>query len=237
MSADRPDDAQDTPADAQDTTSDAPAGEAPADDTSTGSADGTSTGSADDTSPGSADDASTGSADAVPEEEPSLETQLHERTLDLQRLQAEYVNYRKRVERDRAQSRQQGEAAVLKSLLTVLDDLGRAEQHGELTGGFKAVADALQQALKGHRLEAFGAEGDAFDPRLHEALFQVGQSPDVTDTTVGAVVRTGYRVGDEVLRHAQVGVLEPGEAPADEEPEAVEQQDASGTTDENDQQD
>lgn len=222
MSADRPDDAQDTPADAQDTTSDAPAGEAPADDTSTGSADGTSTGSAD---------------GELAEEEPSLETQLHERTLDLQRLQAEYVNYRKRVERDRAQSRQQGEAAVLKSLLTVLDDLGRAEQHGELTGGFKAVADALQQALKGHRLEAFGAEGDAFDPRLHEALFQVGQSPDVTDTTVGAVVRTGYRVGDEVLRHAQVGVLEPGEAPADEEPEAGEQQDASGSTDENDQQD
>ncbi len=227
MSADRPDDAQDAPADAQDTTSDAPAGEAPVDDTSTGSADDTSTSSPDAAPAESAEES----------EEPSLETQLHERTLDLQRLQAEYVNYRKRVERDRAQSRQQGEAAVLKSLLTVLDDLGRAEQHGELTGGFKAVADALQQALKGHRLEAFGAEGDAFDPRLHEALFQVGQSPDVTDTTVGAVVRTGYRVGDEVLRHAQVGVLEPGEAPAGDEQEAGEQQDASGTTDENDQQD
>ncbi len=106
--------------------------------------------------------------------EPTAEQQLAERTADLQRLQAEYVNYRKRVERDRAQARQQGEAAVLRSLLTVLDDIGRAEQHVELSGGFKAVADALTQALKAHKLEAFGAEGDPFDPRLHEALFAAG---------------------------------------------------------------
>jgi molecular chaperone GrpE len=147
--------------------------------------------------------------------EPTPEQQLAERTADLQRLQAEYVNYRRRVERDRAQSRQQGEAAVLRSLLTVLDDIGRAEQHGELTGGFKAVADALHQALKAHKLEGFGAEGDVFDPRLHEALFAAGESPDVQVTSVGPVVRTGYRMGDEVLRHAQVGVVEPasGEAP------------------------
>lgn len=141
--------------------------------------------------------------------EPTAEQQLAERTADLQRLQAEYVNYRKRVERDRAQARQQGEAAVLRSLLTVLDDIGRAEQHGELSGGFKAVADALAQALKAHKLEAFGAEGDAFDPRLHEALFAAGESAEVSVTSVGPVVRTGYKVGDEVLRHAQVGVVEP----------------------------
>lgn len=151
----------------------------------------------------------------------TVEDELAERTADLQRLQAEYVNYRRRVERDRAQSRQQGEAAVLRSLLTVLDDIGRAEQHGELTGGFKAVADALHQALKAHKLEGFGAEGDAFDPRLHEALFAAGESPDVQVTSVGPVVRTGYRMGDEVLRHAQVGVIEPasGEAPAGDEDE------------------
>ena len=166
----------------------------------------------------------------------TVEDELAERTADLQRLQAEYVNYRRRVERDRAQSRQQGEAAVLRSLLTVLDDIGRAEQHGELTGGFKAVADALHQALKAHKLEGFGAEGDAFDPRLHEALFAAGESPDVQVTSVGPVVRTGYRMGDEVLRHAQVGVVEPfdtqprssaaaqdepasGEAPAGDEDE------------------
>jgi molecular chaperone GrpE len=148
--------------------------------------------------------------------EPTAEQQLAERTADLQRLQAEYVNYRKRVERDRAQARQQGEAAVLRSLLTVLDDIGRAEQHGELSGGFKAVADALTQALKAHKLEAFGAEGDPFDPRLHEALFAAGESAEVSVTSVGPVVRTGYKVGDEVLRHAQVGVVEPaaGDAPA-----------------------
>ena len=151
-----------------------------------------------------------------PEEEPaepSLEEQLQERTADLQRLQAEYVNYRKRVERDRAASRTMGEASVLRSLLTVLDDIGRADEHGELEGGFKAVADALQQAVRSHGLESFGAPGDVFDPRLHEALFHAGESPDVVVTTIQSVVRTGYRVGDDVIRHAQVGVVDP--APED----------------------
>jgi molecular chaperone GrpE len=143
---------------------------------------------------------------------PSAEEQLAERTADLQRLQAEYQNYRKRVERDRAHARAAGEANVLRSLLTVLDDLGRAEQHGELTGGFKAVADALQQAVKAHQLESFGAPGEAFDPRLHEALFHAGESADIDVTTIASVVRTGYRVGDDVLRHAQVGVEDPASA-------------------------
>jgi len=139
---------------------------------------------------------------------PSVDEQLAERTADLQRLQAEYQNYRKRVERDRALARSAGEANVLRSLLTVLDDLGRAEQHGELEGGFKAVADALQQAVKAHRLESFGVPGEAFDPRLHEALFHAGESADIDVTTIASVVRTGYRVGDEVIRHAQVGVVD-----------------------------
>jgi molecular chaperone GrpE len=147
----------------------------------------------------------------IPEEpaEPSLEEQLAERTADLQRLQAEYVNYKRRVERDRAFARAQGEASVLRSLLTVLDDIGRAEEHGQLEGGFKAVADALKQAVSSHRLESFGAVGDVFDPRLHEALFHAGESEDVVVTTIQSVVRTGYRVGDDVLRHAQVGVVDP----------------------------
>jgi molecular chaperone GrpE len=145
-------------------------------------------------------------ADPVPE--PSVEEQLAERTADLQRLQAEYSNYRKRVERDRALARSAGEASVLRSMLTVLDDIGRAQEHGELTGGFKAVADSLLAVAKSHRLEAFGAKGDVFDPRLHEALFHAGESPEVDATTVDSVVRLGYRVGDDVLRHAQVGVVD-----------------------------
>ena len=150
--------------------------------------------------------------------EPTIEQQLAERTADLQRLQAEYVNYRKRVERDRAHARTAGEVSVLRSLLTVLDDIGRAEQHGELEGGFKAVADALQQAIKAHRLESFGAPGEVFDPRLHEALFHAGESAEVDVTTIDSVVRTGYRVGDEVIRHAQVGVVDPGAGEATDEP-------------------
>lgn len=151
--------------------------------------------------------------------EPDLAQQLAERTVDLQRVHAEYQNYRKRVERDRAQARTQGASSVLRSLLTVLDDIGRAEQHGELEGGFKAVADQLRQVVAAQGLESFGAEGDVFDPRLHEALFQVGESAEVTTTTVGTVVRTGYRVGEEILRDAQVGVLQPAEAQADEQHE------------------
>jgi molecular chaperone GrpE len=147
--------------------------------------------------------------DAEEPAEPTVEQQLAERTADLQRLQAEYVNYRKRVERDRALARTSGEASVLRSLLTVLDDIGRAENHGELEGGFKAVADALHQAVKAHRLESFGAPGEAFDPVFHEALFHAGESTDADVTTIDSVVRTGYRIGDVVIRHAQVGVVDP----------------------------
>lgn len=157
------------------------------------------------------EEASTGSEteEVVEPVEPTVEQQLAERTADLQRLQAEYVNYKRRVERDRAISRTMGETSVLRSLLTVLDDIGRAEEHGQLEGGFKAVADALQQAVKSHRLEAFGAAGDVFDPRYHEALFHAGESDQVEVTTIATVVRTGYRVGDDVIRHAQVGVVDP----------------------------
>lgn len=159
-------------------------------------------------------------APAEPEEPaaPTLEEQLAERTSDLQRLQAEYINYKRRVDRDRVLIKAQGEVGVLRSLLTVLDDIGRAAEHGELAGGFKAVADALQQAVKGHKLEAFGVKGEEFDPRLHEALFHAGESTDVDTTTVDSILRAGYRVGEDVIRHAQVSVIDPAEesAPADE---------------------
>ncbi|WP_332642480.1 nucleotide exchange factor GrpE [Aeromicrobium sp.] len=150
---------------------------------------------------------------------PSLEQQLAERTADLQRLQAEYVNYKRRVDRDRELVRAQGEAAVLQSLLTVLDDIGRAADHGELEGGFKAVADAIHQLAAKHGLEPFGAKGEAFDPAHHEAVFHAGESADVDITTIDSVLRTGYRHGDRVLRPATVGVVEP--ASEDAEPESA----------------
>ncbi|MEJ7635036.1 nucleotide exchange factor GrpE [Aeromicrobium sp.] len=165
-----------------------------------------------------AEDTPPADAPAAPEP-PTLEEQLAERTLDLQRLQAEYVNYKRRVDRDRELVRAQGEVAVLQSLLTVLDDISRAADHGELEGGFKAVADALQQAVAKHRLEAFGIKGEAFDPSLHEAVFHAGESAEVDTTSVDSVMRTGYRVGDRVLRPATVGVVDPAAAvPSGTEP-------------------
>ena len=168
-------------------------------------------------------EAAEGHAEPAP---PTVEEQLAERTLDLQRLQAEYVNYKRRVDRDRELVRAQGEAAVLQSLLTVLDDIVRAAEHGELEGGFKAVADSLQQAVAKHKLEAFGVKGEAFDPSLHEAVFHAGESAEVEVTSVDTVMRTGYRHGDRVLRPATVGVVDPAAAPV-EVPD-----DASSLTDE-----
>lgn len=161
-----------------------------------------------------------------PEEEAdgsSLARELAERTADLQRLQAEYVNYKRRVDRDREVIRASGADAVLRSLLTVLDDLDRADQHGELEGGFKAVADALQQAVGQHKLERFGEVGEAFDPNLHEAVVHAGESPDVTVQSIDVVFQTGYRVGERVLRAATVSVVDPASAAAGTEPDNEEE--------------
>lgn len=146
---------------------------------------------------------------------PTAEEQLAERTADLQRLQAEYLNYKKRVDRDRDTVRKGGEAAVLQALLTTLDDIGRADEHGELVGGFKAVADSLHATVAKLGLESFGAEGEPFDPNLHEAVFHVGESAEVEVTSIGKVMQVGYRVGDRVLRPATVGVVDPAPAEAD----------------------
>jgi molecular chaperone GrpE len=146
-----------------------------------------------------------------------VEQQLAERTADLQRLQAEYANYRKRVDRDREVVVAGAKASVVNELLPLLDDLERAEQHGDLTGAFKAVADKLVGGLQRVGLEPFGEEGEPFDPSVHEAV-QHNTSPDVDGPTVTTVMRRGYRFGERVLRAALVGVTdhEPGAAePAD----------------------
>ncbi|MGR6913019.1 nucleotide exchange factor GrpE [[Actinomadura] parvosata] len=142
-----------------------------------------------------------------------LEAQLAERTADLQRLQAEYVNYRRRVERDRAAVREQAVAGALTELLPVLDDIGRARDHGELTGGFAKVAESLESALTKLGLSSFGQKGEPFDPTVHEALMH-SYSPDVSEPTAVEVLQPGYRMGDRVLRPARVAVAEPEDAPA-----------------------
>ncbi|MEW1848078.1 nucleotide exchange factor GrpE [Nonomuraea angiospora] len=140
-----------------------------------------------------------------------LEAQLAERTADLQRLQAEYVNYRKRVERDRAAVREQAVAGALVELLPVLDDIGRARDHGELTGGFAKVAESLEAVVTKLGLSSFGQKGEPFDPTVHEALMH-SYSSDVTEPTAIEVLQPGYRMGDRVLRPARVAVAEPGDA-------------------------
>ena len=136
------------------------------------------------------------------------QTALAERTLDLQRLQAEFLNYKRRVERDRELVQQNAVYSVLSGMLPVLDDIDRAREHGELEGGFKAVADSLERTVTTLGLTKFGAKGDEFDPRLHEALMH-GHSADVTTTTVDVVAHAGYRIGERVLRAAKVTVLDP----------------------------
>jgi molecular chaperone GrpE len=144
------------------------------------------------------------------EADAQLAARLAERTADLQRLQAEYANYRKRVERDRLAVREQALANVLTELLPVLDDIGRAREHGELSGGFKSVAESLESAVVKLGLASYGEDGEPFDPKLHEALMH-SYSPDVTETTCVRILQPGYKVGDRILRAARVAVAEPGE--------------------------
>jgi len=151
-----------------------------------------------------------GSAPAPDAKVEQLTTQLAERTADLQRLQAEYANYRKRVERDRLAVREQALANVLTELLPVLDDIGRAREHGELAGGFKSVAESLEAVAVKLGLTSYGEDGDPFDPTLHEALMH-SYSPDVAEPTCVSILQPGYKVGDRILRPARVAVAEPGE--------------------------
>jgi molecular chaperone GrpE len=129
-------------------------------------------------------------------------------TADLQRLQAEYANYRKRVERDRLVSSEMATAAVLTELLATLDDIDRAAQHGELTGGFKAVADQLASLTSRFGLEKYGTDGEAFDPQIHEALMHE-TSADVAEPTASKILQPGYKYKERILRPARVAVTDP----------------------------
>ena len=138
----------------------------------------------------------------------ALESELAERTADVQRVHAEYANYRKRVERDRELVREQSTAAVLAEMLSVLDDIERAKEHGEVVGGFKAVADSFESVVTKLGLEKFGEVGDPFDPTIHEALTHT-ESDEVTQTTCIQVFQPGYRFAGRIVRPARVGVADP----------------------------
>ncbi|WP_414120337.1 nucleotide exchange factor GrpE [Corynebacterium nuruki] len=134
------------------------------------------------------------------------EQQLAERTSDLQRITAEYANYRKRTERDRVGIRESARAEVVAELLPIRDDLDLADQHGDLTGPLKAIADKLDAVFGKQKVETFGAEGDTFDPALHEAV----QDTSTGDEKVlGTVLRKGYRLGERTLRTAMVVIADP----------------------------
>jgi molecular chaperone GrpE len=142
---------------------------------------------------------------------------LEERTLDLQRLQAEFLNYKRRVERDRDLVKQNATYAALAPITEVLDTIDRAResaqsQGGDLEGGLKTVADQLERTVAGLGLIKFGTPGDAFDPKVHEALSHLGQDPEVSVTTCKVIAKAGYTFGDRVVRAAQVLVVDPADA-------------------------
>ena len=143
-------------------------------------------------------------------QEALLTEALAERTADLQRLQAEYVNYKRRVDRDREASRELVIGSVLTELLGILDDVGRAREAGELEGAFKAVAESLERVTEKLGLAKYGEKGDAFDPRIHEALLH-NYSDEVDGPTATMVMQPGYRLGERILRPARVAVSEPTE--------------------------
>jgi molecular chaperone GrpE len=138
----------------------------------------------------------------------ALRGELDERTRDLQRVTAEYANYRKRVDRDRGAAAELTTGQVLTALLPVLDDVDRAREHGDLVGPFATVAEALNAAVGKFGLAAFGEKGDPFDPTRHEAVAHQ-TSADVTEPTCIEVMRRGYTLGERLLRPALVAVADP----------------------------
>jgi molecular chaperone GrpE len=140
---------------------------------------------------------------------PASDEKVAELTADLQRVQADFANYRKRALRDQEATAERAKAAVVSQLLGVLDDLERARSHGDLDSSpLKSVADKLFGALTGLGLAAFGAEGDDFDPALHEAVQHEGDGGQGSKPVIGNVMRQGYKLGEQVLRHAMVGVVD-----------------------------
>ncbi len=169
-----------------------------------------------------APDTASEAAEESPEngEVANLKASLAERTADLQRLQAEYINYKRRVERDRELVRSVAVENVFRDLLGVLDDIRSAREHEELTGGFKAVAEELARVAGKYGVESFGSKGDAFDPHIHEALMHVPAQPGapVAEGVIGPscveILQPGYKIGDRVIRPARVAVADPPEASA-----------------------
>lgn len=140
-----------------------------------------------------------------------LEEMVAERTADLQRLQAEYANYKKRVDRDRGLARTGGIEAVVLDLLPVLDSIEAAREHDELVGGFKLVADELEKLATKYGLEVYGEVGEVFDPQIHEALMHMPYpgEDEIAETVISAVMQKGVKLNDRVLRPARVGVADP----------------------------
>lgn len=153
----------------------------------------------------------TGPAEATPEADELTVTrmELEERTLDLQRLQAEFLNYKRRVDRDRELLNENARYAVLTPIIDVLDTIDRAREHEPLEGGFKATAEQLERVVAGLGLVKFGEVGDAFDPNVHEALSHIGTDAEVEVTTCKVIAKAGYKIGDRVVRAAQVLVVDP----------------------------
>jgi molecular chaperone GrpE len=137
-----------------------------------------------------------------------LKAALAERTSDLQRLQAEYVNYKRRVDRDRDLARKVTIEGVLKDFLSVLDDVRSAREHEELNGGFKAVAEEIERVTSKYGLETFGEAGEPFNPHIHEALLHA-HAEGIDGPTCVEILQPGYRIGDRILRPARVAVAEP----------------------------
>jgi molecular chaperone GrpE len=157
-----------------------------------------------------------------------LQDKLAERTSDLQRLQAEYVNYKRRVDRDRDLARKVTIEGVLKDFLSVLDDVRSAREHEELNGGFKAVAEEIERVTSKYGLETFGEAGDPFNPHIHEALLHA-HADGIDGPTCVEILQPGYRIGDRILRPARVAVAEP--EPEEMSTETVEGQHDEATPD------
>lgn len=160
-------------------------------------------------------------ADPAAEELAAANARAEELTNDLKRLQAEYVNYKRRVDRDRDVAREAGIEKVLMDLFSVFDDLRAARQHEELSGGFKLVAEEIEKVAARYGLESYGAKDDPFDPQIHEALMQV-PTPGIEEPVCLDVMQVGFRRGDKVLRAARVAVAMPSDEPAGSAAEADE---------------
>lgn len=159
----------------------------------------------------------TGDSGSGSDELAAAKAEASDRLETLMRLKAEYENYRKRVDRDRDLVRENAVAAVLRELLSVLDDIGRAREHGDLTGGFRSVAETLEAVTQKFGLVRYGEVGDEFDPTIHEALMHA-YSDEVTVPTCTQVLMPGYRHGEKVLRAARVAVADPTEVLPEADP-------------------